>query len=307
MQNPGAINWARLTAVSLIWGGAFMVVSIALRHFEPLQLATSRIGIGAIALYILMRLRGAQFPPLHDRKVWVFIVGIALLSTALPFALLSWGQQFVPSAFAGMTMATVPLFILPLAHMFVPGEGMTPRKVAGFVIGFAGTMILIGTGGLAVGENNLVRLAQVACVVAALCYACNSILTKRCPPVSELALSTAALGIAFAILLPFALIFEGLPTAITTEGMLAIVYLGLLPTAAAYVLKVAIVRSTGPSFMSFVNYFVPCWSVFLGAWFLGERLPSGLFYALGLILLGLALSQWPLIRSLIIGKARPAR
>ncbi len=306
MQNPGAINWIRLMAVSLIWGGAFMGVSIALRHFEPLQLATTRVGIGALALFALMRIRGVGFPPLNDHKLWTFIAGIAVLSTALPFALLSWGQQFVPSAFAGMTMATVPLFILPLAHLFVPGEGMTPRKVAGFIIGFLGTMILIGTGGLSVGENGLVRIAQLACVLAALCYACNSILTKRCPPVSELALSTAALAFAFAMLLPFALVFEGVPQRLTTEGILAIVYLGLLPTAAAYVLKVAIVRSAGPSFMSFVNYFVPCWSVLLGAWLLGERLPSGLFYALGLILLGLALSQWPLIRALINGTGRPA-
>ncbi|MGV6840458.1 MAG: DMT family transporter [Planktomarina sp.] len=298
MQNPGLINWIRLVTVALIWGGAFLGVSVALRDFGPLQLAASRVGIGALALWLLMRLRGVTFPPLRD-GIWRWIVVIAILSTALPFAMLSWGQQYVPSGFAGMSMAVVPLFILPLAHIFVPGENMHLRKVAGFVIGFIGTAILIGTGGLTAADGWTMQLAQIACVAAAFCYATNSIITKRCPPVNELALSAAALIIAFAILAPAALIFEGLPGPISPTGWSAIIYLGLLPTAAAYLLKVAIVRSAGPSFMSLVNYQVPVWSVLLGALVLGERLPSTLFIALLLILLGLAISQWKALRGLV--------
>jgi len=298
MQNPGLINWIRLITVALIWGGAFLGVSIALRDFAPLQLATARIGIGAFALWSLMRLRGVSFPPLQD-GIWRWIVVIAILSTALPFALLSWGQQYVPSGFAGMSMAAVPLFILPLAHIFIPGEQMHIRKVAGFVIGFIGTIILIGTGGLTAADGWTMQMAQIACVAAAFCYATNSIITKRCPPVHDLALSAAALLVAFIILAPAALIFEGLPGPITPTGWTAIIYLGLLPTAAAYLLKVSIVRSAGPSFMSLVNYQVPIWSVLMGVIFLGERLPSTLFIALILILLGLAISHWKALRALV--------
>ncbi|MEO0357886.1 MAG: EamA family transporter [Pseudomonadota bacterium] len=297
---PGAINWIRLIVIAMIWGGAFMGVKIALDGFSPLQLAATRVGIGALVLRGLMRWRGVTFPSFANKRLWGFIVVIAFLSTALPFAMLSWGQQHVPSAFAGMSMAAVPLFILPLAHIFVPGEQMHTRKVAGFLIGFIGTMILIGTGGLQAAETWTVQLAQCACVAAALCYACNSIMTKRCPPVNELALSTAALSLAFVMLAPAALIVEGVPdlAAIPQNAWIAMVYLALLPTAAAYLLKVAVVRSAGPSFMSLVNYQVPVWSVILGAVFLAERLPSTLFFALALILAGLAISQWGTLKGL---------
>ncbi len=298
---PGLINWIRLIVIALIWGGAFMGVKVALDGFTPLQLAATRVGIGALVLWGLMKWRGVTFPPMSDRRLWRFIVIIAILSTALPFAMLSWGQQHVPSAFAGMSMAAVPLFILPLAHLFVPGEQMHARKVMGFVIGFIGTMILIGTGGLQAAESWTVQLAQFACVAAALCYACNSILTKRCPPVNELALSTAALALAFVMLAPAAFLVEGLPKldAIPKNAWIAMIYLALLPTAAAYLLKVAVVRSAGPSFMSLVNYQVPVWSVIFGALFLAERLPNSLFIALALILIGLAISQWSTLRGLL--------
>ncbi|MGB1234488.1 MAG: DMT family transporter [Planktomarina sp.] len=297
---PGAANWIRLVIIALIWGGAFMGVKIALDDFTPLQLAASRIGIGAFALWMLMKARGISFPPLSESTIWRFIIIIAITSTALPFAMLSWGQQYVPSAFAGMSMAAVPLFILPLAHIFVPGEQMYTRKVLGFVVGFIGTMILIGTGGLQAADSWTLQLAQVACVAASLCYACNSILTKRCPPVNELALSTAALIVAFMILTPFALYFEGVPSDISQTGWIAMIYLGLIPTAAAYLLKVAVVRSAGPSFMSLVNYQVPVWSIILGAVFLGESLPQTLFIALALILIGLAVSQWTTLKGLFV-------
>lgn len=297
-QTPGLKNWIRILTIALIWGAAFMGVKIALDGFGPLQLAATRVGIGAVILWLLMLARGVRFPPLSDRRLWATITLIAILSTALPFALLSWGQQHVPSAFAGMSMAAVPLFILPLAHIFVPGEQMHLRKVLGFGVGFVGTMVLIGTGGLQAAETWTVQVAQLACIGGALCYACNSILTKRCPPVNELALSTAALGLAFLLLAPAALLVEGMPRAIPTHAWWAMAYLAVLPTAAAYLLKVAVVRSAGPSFMSLVNYQVPVWSVVLGALFLGERLPGTLFAALALILLGLAVSQWGTLRGL---------
>jgi drug/metabolite transporter (DMT)-like permease len=122
MTSPGVINWLRIAFIAMIWGGAFMVVRMALRDFQPLTLAAGRITIGAIALYGLMRWRGIALPSFKDIALWRFVLLVGLLSSAIPFALLSWGQQHVPSAFAGMTMAALPIFVLPLAHFFVPGE-----------------------------------------------------------------------------------------------------------------------------------------------------------------------------------------
>ena len=273
-----------------------MVVRIALRDFEPLTLAAGRITIGAIALFCLMHWRGIALPSFKDIAVWRFVLLVGLLSSAIPFALLSWGQQHVPSAFAGMTMAALPIFVLPLAHFFVPGERIFLRKLIGFGVGFLGAMLLIGTSGLGVAEGPVETLARFACVGAAFCYACGSIATRQCPPINELALSTGSLILAAVFLLPTALLVEGLPKLPSLTGLLAIGYLGLIPTALAFIIRVAVIRSAGPSFMTLTNYQVPVWSMLAGSFFLGETLPATLFVALALILLGVAIIQAGVLR-----------
>ena len=305
MTSPGLLNWFRISFIAIIWGGAFMFVRIALRDFPPLTLAAGRILIGAISLYAIMRLRGVSLPNFRDTRLWRFILLIALLSSSMPFALLSWGQQHVPSAFAGMTMAALPIFVLPLAHFFVPGEQIYVRKVIGFSVGFLGAVLLIGTSNLGVTEGGIETLARVACVTAAFCYACGSIATRQCPPVNELALSTGSLMVAALILTPVALIFDGLPKQPSFTGAMAILYLGLIPTALAFIIKVAVTRSAGPSFMTLTNYQVPVWSVVFGSLFLGEILPVTLFIALGLILLGLAITQKTILQSVFKNVLHP--
>lgn len=304
MTSPGVINWLRIAFIAMIWGSAFMVVRIAVRGFEPLTLAAGRITIGAIALYGLMRWRGIALPSVKAIALWRVVLLVGLLSSAIPFALLSWGQQHVPSAFAGMTMAALPIFVLPLAHFFVPGERIFLRKLIGFGVGFVGAVLLIGTSGLGLAEGPLETLARFACVAAAFCYACGSIATRQCPPINELALSTGSLILASVVLLPIALLVEGPPSPPSISGLLAIGYLGLIPTALAFIIKVAVIRSAGPSFMTLTNYQVPVWSVLAGSVFLGETLPATLFVALALILLGVAIIQANVLRR-IFNRGQP--
>lgn len=121
MTSPGVINWLRIALIVMIWGSAFMMMRIALRHFEPLTLAAGRTTIAAIALYCLMRWRGIALPSFNN-IIWRIVLLVGLLSSAIAFVLLSWGQQHVPSVFAGMTMAALPIFVLPLAHFFCAGR-----------------------------------------------------------------------------------------------------------------------------------------------------------------------------------------
>ena len=306
MTSPRLINWLRIAFIALIWGGAFTVVRMALRDFAPLSLAAGRITIGALSLYMLMRWRGVALPSFTNARLWRFVALIGLLSSAIPFALLSWGQQHLPSAFAGMTMAALPIFVLPLAHFLVPGELIYMRKIIGFSVGFFGAILLIGTSGLGLAEGPLEAKARLACVAAAFCYACGSIATRQCPSVNELALSTASLIVAALILVPISLVVDGWPTMPSTTGLLAILYLGLIPTALAFIIKVAVIRSAGPSFMTLTNYQVPVWSVLFGSLFLGENLPATLFVALALILLGVAIIQAGALRS-IFSRGQPPK
>lgn len=294
-ERPTLENWLSILFLGLIWGATFMFVSVALREYGPLTVACARTTLGAAALLILMGVMGRRFP--REPRVWAFAIPIGITNTALPFFLLSWGQQYVPSAFAGLSMAALPLFVLPLAHVF-SDEPMSLRRALGVTLGFTGAALLLGPGALSFETGGAEALGRIACLTAALSYAAGSILTRRCPPVDAVSLSAATLTIGAAVLIPAMLLVEGVPRLSGTLADPAIVVLGLIPTALAVLIRVRVVQTAGSVFMTLVNYQVPVWSMVFGAAVLGEALPLRFFAALALILAGLAVSQWSALRGL---------
>ena len=295
-NQPGLINWLKLITLGIIWGASFMAVSVALNDMGPMSIAAVRILIGALSVLALIRVMGISLPSLSSgegRIIWLAAAGMGFFSNALPFTLLSWGQTYVNSGFAGVCMAIVPLFVLPLSHVFVPEERMTFRRTLGFSVGFAGVLVLIGLDAFASAGTDFESLARIACLAASLCYAIGAIITRLCPQVNMLSLSAAALICGSAMIVPVALWQEGVPSLPSTTPLLAILYLGIFPTAVAQILLVQVARSAGPSFLATVNYQVPVWSVIFGVLLLSEAVPPQLFAALALILAGLLLSRQP--------------
>ncbi|ARU00368.1 DMT family transporter [Yoonia vestfoldensis] len=288
-QQPTPLNWISIGLLGVIWGATFMVVAIALEGYGPLTVACARTTLGAGAMLALMVVLRRPLPAFTP-QMRAYLLAIGLFNTAVPFALLSWGQQYVPSAFAGISMAALPLFVLPLAHLF-SDEKLHLRSALGVVIGFCGAVVLIGPGVLRIGTG-WEPLGQLACLAAALSYAVSSILTRRCPPIDPITMTALLLGIGAAALIPAMLIVEGIPGPAAPRPMLAIIFLGVVPTALAALLRVATIRSAGAVFMTLVNYQVPVWSMLFGVLVLQELLPLRFFAALALILLGLAISQW---------------
>ncbi|MFT4743608.1 MAG: drug/metabolite transporter (DMT)-like permease [Yoonia sp.] len=295
MQTPTLTNWLSILALGVIWGGTFMVVSIALQGYGPLTVACARTTLGAAALLMLMRALNRPLPDFNGR-MWKYLIVIGLLNTALPFALLSWGQQYVPSAFAGISMAALPLFVLPLAHVFTD-EKLSTRNLVGVTLGFVGAVVLIGPSILRIGSG-WEPLGQIACVAAALSYAISSIMTRRCPPIDPITMAALLLVVGAIALIPAMLIVEGVPTVTDRTSTITIIFLGIVPTALAALLRVYTIRSAGAVFLTLVNYQVPVWSMIFGAWILAEILPLRFFIALGLIMIGLIISQWSSLRTL---------
>ncbi|SFO85362.1 DMT family transporter [Tranquillimonas alkanivorans] len=289
-SQPTLANWLTILALGVIWGGTFAVVSLALTGYGPLTVAAARTTLGAAALLVLMRAMGRPWPE-GGRRLWLHVAAIGTLSTAVPFFLLSWGLQFVPSAFGGLAMAALPLFVLPMAHFF-SDEPLSLRRAAGVVTGFAGALVLLGPGVLQVSGADLGPLGRLACLAAAVSYACASVLTRRCPPVDPIVLSALTLMVGAAVLIPVMLLVEGVPGWSGATPGLAILFLGLVPTAMAVLLRIMVIRSAGSVFMTLVNYQVPVWSMVIGWAALGEDLPWRFFAALALILAGLVVSQW---------------
>ncbi len=286
VTSPTRANYMAILALGLIWGGTFMVVRIALEGYGPITVATARTTLGAIALVALMILLKRPLPS-KDAMRHLMILGP--LNTAIPFSLLSWGQQFVPSAFAGISMAALPLFVLPLAHFF-SDERLNMRRAVGVVIGFSGALTLIGPGVLQIGTG-MEPMGQLACLLATLSYAISSILTRRCPPIDSITLAAFTLVTGSVLLIPAMLITEGVPAWSGTRSDFAILFLGFFPTALAAYLRVTVIRTAGAVFMTLVNYQVPLWSVFFGTLIMSESLPLSFFAALALILFGLFVSQ----------------
>jgi len=298
VQQPNLRDWSGVGALGFIWGGTFIGISIALEGYGPVTVAAGRTTLGGLVLLSFMALTGRRLPG-RDPALWrsVFLIGLFL--TALPFFLLSWGQQYVSSAFAGLSMAATPLMVLPLAHFF-SDEPLNARKFFGVMLGFSGALVLIGPGLMQLGSG-AVPLGQLACLGASLCYAIASILTRQCPPIDPLVLGALVLTVGSAILIPIMLMTEGVPEWQGPRPGIALIVLGLIPTALANLLRVSIIRNAGSVFMTLVSYQVPIWSMIFGALVLSEALPLRFFAALALILTGMAISQWFSLRKLLIG------
>jgi drug/metabolite transporter (DMT)-like permease len=304
MQEIRPVNWLKISILAIIWGASFMLMSVALRQMGPLMLVAARLSLGAVFLVCLAHLRGGGLPAIRGknaRVIWGFALIMGLFSNAIPFAMLAWGLQYVASGFAGVCMAVVPLLVLPLAHFLVPGERMTMRRSIGFAIGTTGVVVLIGPQAFSSTGSELELWARLACVGASMCYAIGSITTRLCPQVDMLSLSAAALCLASAAIIPYALLMEDLPGSLNWQTILAIIYLGLLPTGVAQLLLVQVVRDAGPVFMGLTNYQVPIWAVIFGVFILSEPVPPSLLLALILILGGVALSQAGALRRLFKG------
>ncbi|WP_066704214.1 DMT family transporter [Celeribacter ethanolicus] len=299
LPNITPASWIMVGILGFVWGSTFMVIEIALTGISPFWLATFRLAIAAIIMAAFWGVDGFKMgtdpenPPHPVALIWA-----GAISSGVPFLLLNWGQQYVTSGFAGTSMAAVPLVVLPMAHFMVAGERLTIRSVIGVALGFLGVFLLVGQDALHSSGADLEFWGRMACLTVALCYALNSITIRRLPPINSTALTTIMMASGALITLPFSLIAEGTPGLPPLKAFVALIFLGVISTAAMNQLRVLVIRSAGPTFMTLVNYQVPVWSVVLGSKLLGEPLPPSLIIALTLILGGVAISQWPVVKRL---------
>ncbi|MFP7673519.1 DMT family transporter [Marivita sp. S0852] len=298
-------NWGMVATLGLVWGATFLFIELALTGITPFWLAAGRIGFACVLTLAIWLWLGRKLF-LTDETAWGALIISSILNSAVPFMLLSWGQQTVTSGFAGVSMAAVALIVLPLAHFSVPGERMTLRRVVGFGVGFVGVTVLLGGQVFASSGDPLEPFGRLACVSAAACYAVSSVIVRKLPPIDPFGLSALTLVFGSLVVFPAAIIVEGAPVMPSTDILLIIAVLGLIPTAGANLLRVFVIRSAGPVFLSLVNYQVPMWSVILGIVILGEPFKPILLLAMALILSGLFVSQWGALKRLFGRKASPS-
>ncbi len=278
-------NWALLLLLAGFWGASFPFTSIALQSMDDIAVVTYRIGLAALFLYIIIRARKWPIPKFG--KIWFHFFITGSLMCSIPFSLIVWGQQFVPSGLAAIFNASTAIFGAALAPIFFTDERLRPHKILGIIIGFSGIIVAIGINNLA--SLSLYNLGQWAIVLATLCYALGGIYGKKFlmgtkPQINALGMvSTAAITMLAALLIQ-------LPTTDyipDSSGIFAIFYLALIGTSGAYLLYYYLLREIGVSNTTLVTLLIPIFSISLGAIFLHESLHLQDYLGFALLALGL--------------------
>jgi len=281
-------DWLILLALAAIWGGAFFLINIAVRHVPPLTYVWLRLTIASAAMWAFLRFKGQNVG--LPRDVWGSMLVLAFLNNALPFVLIGWGEVHIASGLAAILNATTPIWGVVVAHFLTHDERMSRGKLAGVLVGFAGVVTMVGPSVLSdLGKS---ALAQLACLVAALTYALAAVWARRFKKqgISPLSVTTGQLTAGAAMMLPLSLFVDrpwtlGMPP---VSALAAIATLALLCTAFAYVLYFRLIATSGATNAMLVTLIVPPIAILLGGLFLGEMLAPQDFAGLALIAVGLA-------------------
>jgi drug/metabolite transporter (DMT)-like permease len=282
------VDYVLLIALAAIWGGSFMLIKLAIGTVPPITVTAARVLIGAVIMTVLVFATGRRLPAGRRVLGLAFISGV--FGFALPFTLISWGEEQIDSGPAAILMSGMPLVTILLARFVVGDEPLPLNKIIGVVCGVIGLVVLIGPSDLASLGGTSLR--EIAVVLASFCYAINAIAAKRISGEDPYAASAAILICASALLVPASLVVEK-PWTLTPspEAWIALILLGVLSTATASLMMLALLRRQGAGFFAQNNFIVPLFGVFWGFAVLSERPPATALVALAIILIGIAISR----------------
>lgn len=290
VRAPGPADYALLVGLGAIWGSAFLAIKVAVADVPPLTLAAVRLAIGGGVLLVYISLIGAAWP--RGRRTWSQLAAIAVVSTICPFFLISWAEQWLNSGLAAILMATGPFVAIGLSHFTTDDDRITRWKLVGCALGFAGVVLAIGMTAVRTGSE-VGLLPLLAPVVAAACYSVGGALTRRVRGIPPETMSACVLATGAALAVPLALVLDR-PWTVpmpSVEALAALLYLALVPTAIAYMIRFRLIVSVGYTFLSFAGYLIPVFGVLWGAAFLAEPVGATTVAALALILTGTWLSR----------------
>jgi len=288
---PGLQAWGLLGLLVAIWGSSFSLVKIAVETVPPIWVMALRLLIGSVVLLAALHFRGRRFS--RSRLLWGWYLLLGITGNVAPYFLIGWGTRHITSGLAGVLMAVMPLSVIALAHLVLPDERLTLRRASGFVLGFAGVILLLGPEKL-LGFRfaGPMLVGQLSVVGGAVCYAITAVAARRMPASGSLETATASTLLG-------AVIGTGAAAAISpvqasdigSAALVSIVVLGVLPTAAAALVYFRLLQIAEAGFVAYCNYLIPVFALIVGAVALDEQIDAQALAGLALILSGIAISQ----------------
>ncbi len=281
--------WPMLLTLAAVWGASYLFIKVAVDEIEPAPMMAFRTLVAAAVLlgYVEWRLgRGRALDEL--RSAWRHCLVLGVLSAALPFWLIAWGEQYIDSGLAAVVQASVPIFNALLVLRFLPHERLRRTQALGLAVGIVGVAVVTG---IHPSGGNLAILGALAVVLSSLSYAAGGVYGQRA--VSGTAGPVLAAGSMLAgglILLPFALfqLPDSVPSLEATASLLALTLFG---TAFAQLILFRMLALHGSSRLSLVTYLMPGFALVYGALILDEQITVTMLGGLALILAGVALAS----------------
>ena len=281
---------ALLLVLACAWAASYTLVKIAVATIPPLTLTTARAGAAAALLMVIMHFRGVKFP--SDPKTWGRLMIQGSLNTVLPFSMIAWAMQSVDASLATILNSTTPIFAFLLTVVVTRHEHVTGRKLIGVLIGMLGICLIVGVEALqGIGRE---FAAQLALVLAAVCYACAVIMGTKLTSVNPQATAAGTMLCGTAMLVPFCLVFEQPWTARPSAASLAAaLFLSVFSTALAYVIYFRLIRTLGSVGTTAQAYIRVPIGVMLGVVAFGETLGTTAWIGLACVVIGVAAMTIP--------------
>ncbi|MCG8335034.1 MAG: DMT family transporter [Proteobacteria bacterium] len=283
-QIMGFQEWGLIIILSILWGGSFFFVGVAVKELPSLTIVLCRVALACIILLAVVYLKGERMP--SSLAVWGGFIVMGALNNLIPFSLIVWGQTHIESGLASILNATTPVFSVVLAHFLTKEERLTTNRISGVLLGWVGVIVLIGINSLR--SFGIEVFGQIAVLGAAFSYACAAIYGRRFKGLSPLVIATGMLCGSTLMMTPMALFIDqpwNLSPGIFT--ITAIIGLAAISTSLAYIIYFKVLSTAGPTNLLLVTFLIPLNAILLGVLFLEERLEWNALMGMGLIFAGL--------------------
>ena len=282
-------HWIVFIALGVIWSSSFLWIKIALQEVEPLTLVAYRVLFGLLFGLIVVFFQRPQWP--RTFKEWFPILFLGLINVAIPFFLISWGEQAIDSAVAAILDSTVPLFTIVIAHFLLHDDRMTVQKVLGLLLGFAGVVILMSKD---IGASAGSLLGQGAVVLACAFYAGSTVYARKYTENTPSIFRSIGPLISSTVVMWLAASVIEAPVKVPQLSItwIALLWLGILGSGVAFIMSYYLIHEIGPTRTTMVTYIFPLGGVILGVLFLHEQLTWQLLAGAALIIVSLVVANW---------------
>lgn len=278
------INWIQLIILSILWGGSFFFVEIALKELPIFTIVFFRVFIGFLILLLFVIFTGRKI--VRDKKIWLSFLIMAILNNVIPFCMIVSGQRYISGGFASILNSVTPFITVIIAHFFTLDEKVTKSKIIGLIFGITGVATLIGYNPFKSQSIEVIGVFSI--LTASTSYACAGIFGRRFKKhkLDPVVTSTGQLFCSSIVLLPIMLLFNKPWTlqfpSFNTIG--AILGIALFSTAIAYIIYFKILSNSGATNVLLVTFLVPISAVILGVLFLSEKFQMR--QVLGMVIIG---------------------